>query len=69
MSARESISLGGTYYSLAKQFLFVGWERVLTIGSHPLSQSLSEGSGVSCAPGEPESSRREAHGSLIHSSE
>lgn len=60
MSARESVSLGGTYYSLAKQFLFVGWEWVMTIGSHPLSQSLSERSEVSCAPGEPESSCRGA---------
>lgn len=30
MSARESISFGGTYYSLTKQFLFVEWGRVMT---------------------------------------
>lgn len=40
MSARESISLGGTYYSLTKQFLFVEWEWVMTTGSYPFSQSL-----------------------------
>lgn len=60
MSARESVSLEGTYYPLAKQFLFVGWEWVMTTGSHPLSQSLSECSEVSCSPEEPESSRRGA---------
>lgn len=58
MSARESISLGGTYYSLTKQFLFVEWEWVMTIGSYPFSQSLSEDSEVSCIPGEHELSCR-----------
>lgn len=32
----------------------------MTTGSHPLSQSLSERSEVSCSPGEPESSCRGA---------
>lgn len=46
MSAMEFASSGGTYSSLAKRSLFLGWEWVMTTGSHPLSPSLPAGSEV-----------------------